>query len=141
MCDLSATKILICFDISENIHLVVDVTCDDYAYDLIDTELCLNPEDYSGSNTTRVTVRCPENCAEGVLWGTDVYTGDSRICTAAAHMGLTTLASGGVVELTTAECPTCPPNSDQCYEATTRNGITSTNYEEYEYAYTLKAGR
>jgi len=37
------------------------------------------------------TVFCPPNCEERSIWGTQNYTDDSSVCTAAAHEGLTTL--------------------------------------------------
>jgi hypothetical protein len=33
------------------------------------------------------------------IWGTDVYTDDSSVCTAAVHVGLITLESGGSVRI------------------------------------------
>jgi len=36
----------------------------------------------------RLAVHCPSPAALGPVWGTDLYTDDSSICTAAAHAGL-----------------------------------------------------
>jgi LCCL domain len=65
-----------------------------------------------------VTVECrPEGMAHQ-LWGTDVYTDDSAICTAAAHAGLITLEDGGEVTFAFTEGP-------DVYPASERNGVTS----------------
>jgi hypothetical protein len=58
------------------------------------------------------------------VWGTDVYTDDSSVCTAAVHAGLITLAGGGTV---TAEIR--PGQSS--YKGSTRNGITSSPYASW----------
>ena len=65
-----------------------------------------------------VTVDCrPEGLAHS-LWGTDIYTDDSSICTAAAHAGLITLEEGGEVTFAFTEGP-------DVYPASARNGVTS----------------
>lgn len=55
------------------------------------------------------------------LWGTDLYTDDSSICTAAVHAGLITAASGGTVTI-----EIIPGQSS--YAGRTRNGVTSKNF-------------
>jgi hypothetical protein len=49
---------------------------------------------------------------EGQLWGTDIYSGDSTIGAAAVH---------------------------HSFPGTTRNGVTSTEYGRYQYAWELSA--
>jgi hypothetical protein len=58
---------------------------------------------------------------EDTVWGTDTYTDDSSVCTAAVHAGLITLASGGPVTFE------MRPGLDS-YEASTRNGIASRSW-------------
>ena len=41
----------------------------------------------------QITYRCVAG-TPGVAYGTDIYTGDSSICTAAVHAGKTTAAGG-----------------------------------------------
>jgi hypothetical protein len=69
-------------------------------------------------------LKCPAGGKESTIWGTDIYTGDSSICTAAVHVGLITLDRGGpvTVELRPGE---------SSYQGTTRNGVTSTQYGAY----------
>lgn len=47
----------------------------------------------------RFAIRCPLPAAPGSLWGTDLYTDDSSICTAAVHAGLLDPTIGGDVAI------------------------------------------
>jgi hypothetical protein len=71
---------------------------------------------------------CPANGTPGSVWGTDVYTTDSRVCTAAVHAGRITLAGGGSVTIEIR-----PGQSS--YTGSTRNGITSSSYGPYRGSY------
>ena len=62
-----------------------------------------------------------EQTAQGTVWGTDVYTHDSSVCTAAVHVGRITLASGGTVTIEMRP-------GQASYLGSTRNGITSNSY-------------
>src|SRR6266851_3375642 len=59
--------------------------------------------------------------APGNVWGTDVYTDDSSVCTAAVHAGLISLAGGGAVEI---EIRSGLPG----YLGSSRNGVSSSGY-------------
>jgi hypothetical protein len=61
---------------------------------------------------------CPPAGVADTIWGTDVYTDDSSVCTAAVHSGLITLAEGGAVTIE------MRPGRDS-YAPSTRNGIES----------------
>ncbi len=65
-----------------------------------------------------IAVRCPPGGRPSAVVGTDVYTDDSSICTAALHAGRVSLAMGGVVTIE------LRPPADG-YVATLRNGIAS----------------
>jgi negative regulator of sigma E activity len=67
----------------------------------------------------RATVMCPSDGTAGAVWGTNVYTTSSSICTAAVHSGIITFREGGTVtfELTRV--------AGWSYEGTERNGVTS----------------
>jgi hypothetical protein len=69
----------------------------------------------------RFVLTCAANGSIGSLWGTDVYTNDSSVCTAALHSGLVSLRNGGTVTV-----EILPGQSS--YSGTTRNGVTSRNY-------------
>jgi hypothetical protein len=78
-----------------------------------------------GRNNQRFTYSCPAGGpASGRVWGTDVYTDDSSVCTAAVHAGAITVASGGTVTIE------IRPAANS-YRGTVRNGITSKSYGYY----------
>ena len=74
---------------------------------------------------------CPAGGTPGAVWGSDVYTADSSICTAAVHAGIITLKDGGDVTIEFGP-------GRQTYGATTRNGITSYNFGQYPHSITLR---
>lgn len=73
-------------------------------------------EVHRGEDGERFTYQCPGGGPAAVVWGSDVYTDDSSICTAAVHAGAITLEEGGevVIEMRAGETS---------YRGTTTNGI------------------
>ena len=69
------------------------------------------------------TYDCPpaDESRTDTIWGTDVYTDDSSVCTAAVHAGAITIEDGG--EVTIEMRP-----GEASYESTDRNGIESSSY-------------
>jgi hypothetical protein len=67
----------------------------------------------------------------GGVWGTDVYTADSSLAAAAVHAGVLKAGQTGFVRVRIAVPP--PPN----YQGSTRNGVTSNNYQAYLGAYRI----
>ncbi len=69
------------------------------------------------------TYDCPpaDESRFDTVWGTDVYTDDSSVCTAAVHAGAITVEDGGEVTIEIA------PGEDS-YEASEQNGIESSPY-------------
>ncbi|HJU87345.1 MAG TPA: LCCL domain-containing protein, partial [Gemmatimonadota bacterium] len=82
-------------------------------------------ESHRGEVGTRYGYTCPPNGTAGPVWGTDVYTDDSSVCTAAVHAGLITLAGGGTVTIEMR-------GGEASYRGEPRNGITSWNYGAWE---------
>lgn len=78
-------------------------------------------------------VRCPANGVVGPSWGTDVYTADSTVCTAALHSGLVDLAQGGVVHIARAEALSA-------YRGSVRNGVTSRGFAVFPAAFRFGEG-
>ena len=74
---------------------------------------------------------CPPEGTAGTVWGSELYTADSSICTAAVHAGKITLARGGEVTIEFRA-------GKQTYGATVRNGITSHNYGQYPRSFSFK---
>jgi hypothetical protein len=69
---------------------------------------------------------------EGQLWGTDIYSGDSTIGAAAVHAGLLKPGETAFLKVTVVT----PPEK---FPGTVRNGVTSTEYGRYRYAWRLSA--
>ncbi len=69
------------------------------------------------------TYDCPpaDESRIDTVWGTDVYTDDSSVCTAAVHAGAITVDGGGEVTIEIA------PGEDS-YESSEQNGIESSSY-------------
>ncbi len=77
---------------------------------------------YRGRNGERFTFECPANASpSGRVWGTDVYTDDCSVCTAAVHAGLITLEKGGIVTIE------IRPGASS-YKGSLRNGIESKDW-------------
>jgi predicted small lipoprotein YifL len=66
--------------------------------------------------------------SDSSVWGSDVYTDDSPIATAAVHAGLLEVGEGGTVTIRI-----LPGLAS--YEGTTRNGITTLNYGSWDGSY------
>jgi LCCL domain len=66
--------------------------------------------------------------SDGMLWGTDVYTGDSALAAAAVHAGAVKAGETAVVRVTV-----MPPLTQ--YQGSVRNGITSHDYGRFGTAY------
>ena len=66
--------------------------------------------------------------ADGSVWGTDVYTGDSALAVAAVHAGAVRAGEAAVVRVTV-----MPPLAQ--YPGCVRNGTTSQSYGRFGTAY------
>lgn len=66
----------------------------------------------------------------GSVWGTDVYTDDSHIATAAVHSGLVKTGEQAIVTVTMVESPAE-------HVASVRNGVTSSKWSSYPTSYIL----
>jgi len=69
---------------------------------------------------------------EGQLWGTDIYSGDSTIGAAAVHAGLLKPGETDFLRIIVVTAP-------EHFPGTVRNGVTSTEYGRYQYAWRLSA--
>ena len=76
---------------------------------------------YTGS----VAVICPEAGRVTAVWGTDAYTGDSSICSAAVHAGAISLEKGGPVTLKLTE-------GRKAYQGSSRHGVVSREFGSWE---------
>jgi LCCL domain len=88
--------------------------------------------EFRGRNGSRFVYTCPSYGVASTVWGTDVYTDDSSVCTAAVHAGRITLAGGGSVTIEIRP-------GEQSYAGSTRNGITSQSYGVWSGSYVIVA--
>jgi hypothetical protein len=70
--------------------------------------------------------------ADGPLWGTDVYTGDSRLATAAVHAGALGEGERGVVRVTFVDA------LNVAFVGSFRNGVDSGDYGTFPVAYRVE---
>ena len=73
---------------------------------------------------------CPADGTLGSVWGTDVYTDDSSVCTAAVHLGLINELDGGLVVIQISD-------GLEAYEGTSANGVTSGSYAAWSGSFTF----
>lgn len=91
-----------------------------------------NAADHQGVVGQRFDYDCPPGGSPNGIWGTDIYTADSSVCTAAVHAGLITLASGGAVTIEMRP-------GEITYPGTERNGITSTDWSLWDSSFVFVA--
>jgi len=72
--------------------------------------------------------RCPPGGSAGVVWGSDSYSSDSSICTAAVHAGVATFREGGNVGIQMLA-------GRSSYEGTSRNGVSTREYGSWPGTY------
>jgi hypothetical protein len=89
-----------------------------------DVNWTTSTREYLGKIGRVVSYTCPPRGIAQQIWGTDLYTFDSSVCTAAVHAGRISLADGGVVKVQIRE-------GAQQYQGSKRNGIASNTYGSY----------
>ncbi len=75
--------------------------------------------------------KCPGAGKPNNIWGTDVYTADSSICTAAVHAGIVKFEPGGLVTIELRP-------GEKSYQGTTKNGVTSSGYGAYARSFVVR---
>jgi hypothetical protein len=107
--------------------------CGDSPTDVAATDINWDntPRQFRGQNNALLRFNCPPNGTARNVWGVDVYTDDSSICTAAVHAGKITLAGGGhvTIELRPGQA---------VYRGSTRNGITSLDYDAWDASFIVR---
>lgn len=79
---------------------------------------------FRGVPGTNVSATCPPLNATGYVWGTDLYTDESSVCTAAVHAGVISSAGGAISFNVAAGQPS--------YAATLRNGVQSLPHAQHQ---------
>ncbi len=90
----------------------------------------LSPGTYRGQDGLRVAYECSPGGDLRTVWGTDTYTDDSSVCTAAVHAGLITQDEGGRVVIEIAP-------GEESYEGTEANGVETNDYGSWDGSYTF----
>ncbi len=90
----------------------------------------INMTSYRGQNGQLVNVTVTALTNGGGIWGTDIYTDDSTLATAAVHAGY--LTNGEVGTLIVKILP-----GQSSYAGTTRNGVTSFSYGTFVGSYQI----
>ncbi len=84
-----------------------------------------NASAWSDQVGKRITITLGPNGSEGSVWGTGVYTDDSKIGSAAVHMGLITFEEGGQVTIEIRE-------GLDAYEGSSAHGVTTSAYGPWD---------
>ena len=68
-----------------------------------------------------IKVSCPSSCTRNSVWGTEKYTSDSSVCTAAVHSGVISADKGGKVTVNIV-------GSNPSYKGSEKNGVKSRDW-------------
>jgi hypothetical protein len=93
----------------------------------------LNAAQYRGEDGKRVAFLCPPDGELGTVWGTDTYTDDSSVCSAAVHTGIINEVEGGRVIIEIAP-------GEESYEGSVANGVESQDYGSWDGSFTFPVG-
>ncbi|HVK16530.1 MAG TPA: LCCL domain-containing protein [Fimbriiglobus sp.] len=69
---------------------------------------------------------------DGVVWGTDVYTADSRLASAVVHAGVVRVGERALVRVSLLD------GADQFFEGTDRYGVQSNDYPSFPLAFRVE---
>jgi outer membrane protein OmpA-like peptidoglycan-associated protein len=91
------------------------------------------PEDFGGVPRGHALTCVCRAASEstGEIWGTDIYTADSGVCTAARHAGLRGRSDAPITVISA-------PGRDS-YAGSPRHGVTSSDYGRFEASFRVRA--
>lgn len=90
-----------------------------------------NATSLNGPDGQTFTLACSPGGAAHSVWGSDIYTADSSICTAGVHSGLITYQQGGTVTIELRPGRTI-------YGCSERNGVTTGPFGSYQHSFVFK---
>jgi hypothetical protein len=90
-----------------------------------------NATSLNGKDGETLTLACSPGGTAHPVWGSDIYTADSSICTAGVHSGLITYQQGGTVTIELRPGRTI-------YGCSERNGVTTSSYGSYQHSFVFK---
>ena len=85
----------------------------------------------NGKDGQTLTLTCSPGGTVHSVWGSDIYTSDSSICTAGVQSGLISFERGGTVTIELR-----PGRS--VYGCSERNGVTTSSYGPYQHSFVFK---
>jgi hypothetical protein len=85
----------------------------------------------NGTDGKTFTLACSPGGTAHSVWGSDIYTTDSSICTAGVHSGLITYQQGGTVTIELRPGRTI-------YGCSERNGVATSPYGSYQHSFVFK---
>jgi hypothetical protein len=85
----------------------------------------------NGTDGKTFTLACSPGGTAHSVWGSDIYTADSSICTAGVHSGLITYQQGGTVTIELRPGRTI-------YGCSERNGVATSPYGSYQHSFVFK---
>lgn len=91
----------------------------------------VNATSLNGKDGMKFTLACSPGGTAHSVWGSDIYTADSSICTAGVHSGLITYQQGGTVTIELRPGRTI-------YGCSERNGVTTSYYGSYQHSFVFK---
>ena len=90
-----------------------------------------NAASLNGKDGETLTLACSPGGTARPVWGSDIYTADSSICTAGVHSGLINYQQGGTVTIELRPGRTI-------YGCSERNGVTTSPYGSYQHSFVFK---
>lgn len=88
--------------------------------------------EFSAADAGRAVLIEVTGRTDGSVWGTDVYTADSRLAVAAVHAGMVREGERGLVRVVIED------GADVTYAGTHRNGVATNDYGNYPVAYRIE---
>jgi len=85
----------------------------------------------NGKDGETFTLACSPGGTAHSVWGSDIYTADSSICTAGVHSGLITYQQGGAVTVELRP-------GRAIYGCSERNGVTTSPFGPYQHSFVFK---
>ncbi len=90
-----------------------------------------NATSLNGTDGQTFALACSPGGTPRSVWGSDIYTADSSICTAAVHSGLITYQQGGTVTIELRPGRTI-------YGCSERNGVATGPFGPYQHSFVFK---
>jgi hypothetical protein len=113
------------------------VSCGDDAEDVpedvaesVDADWARGAQEFRDRVGERFGFTCPQDGFAHTVWGTDTYTDDSSVCTAAVHAGEIDFEQGGTVVIEMQD-------GQDSYTGSQRNDVTTLDYGQWPGGFTF----